>query len=110
MGIDWYSCKSCGETFSDCGDFESCECGQHWCCLECAEADGYIYKHCGLYENKNDCESDIKCWECDNQIETSCKYCREEDFEEIELLDFALKVLNKTRQGLIEKYKLSKNT
>lgn len=38
MGVDWYSCRNCGDTFPDCGDFVSCECGEHWCDYDCAEA------------------------------------------------------------------------
>ena len=87
MGVDWYSCKYCGETFPDCGDFVSCECGEHWCDYDCAEADGF---------------------ERDENDNTSCNYCREEDFEDSTLLELALKLLNKNRQELIKDYKNNK--
>jgi len=35
----------------------------------------------------------------------SCKYCREEDFENEILLDYALQKLGLSRKGLIEQYK-----
>ena len=41
MGVEFYTCNYCGETFSDCGGFVGCECGTKWCDDECAEADGY---------------------------------------------------------------------
>ncbi len=28
MGVDWYSCSDCGETFPDCGGYTSCICGE----------------------------------------------------------------------------------
>lgn len=49
MGVEYYTCNYCGETFSDCGDFVGCECGTKWCDDECAEADGYISEHCSLH-------------------------------------------------------------
>lgn len=87
MGVDWYSCRNCGDTFPDCGDFVSCECGEHWCDYDCAEANGF---------------------ERDEDDNTSCNYCREEDFEDSTLLEFALKLLNKNRQELIKDYKNNK--
>jgi hypothetical protein len=108
MGVDWLGCRNCGETFPDCGDFTSCECGEHWCCDECAEEDGYKRSSCKLGYDIEDNECEKSCYDCDDFMETSCKYCREEDFEDYELLEFALKALNMSRNDLIEAYKLSK--
>lgn len=42
MGVEFYTCDNCGETFADCGEYVSCEtCWTKWCCDECAEEDGY---------------------------------------------------------------------
>jgi hypothetical protein len=97
MGVDFYACKSCGDTFPDCGDYTGCECGNHWCCDSCAEADGYRR------------EEDVftpegSSWE----QETSCSQCRGEDYEDYELLSHALGLLGITRKELITKYKASK--
>lgn len=46
--------------------------------------------------------------ECEHFIEDSCKYCRNEDFEDNVLLEFALKGLEMSRNDLIEAYRLSK--
>lgn len=38
MGVDFYACANCEETFPDCGDYVSCEqCYRHYCCSECAD-------------------------------------------------------------------------
>lgn len=46
MGVDFLVCKKCGETFCDYGEYVSCDCGEHWCCDECAEEDGYSQDEC----------------------------------------------------------------
>ena len=31
MSVDYYTCHNCEETFCDCGEYVSCECGNVWC-------------------------------------------------------------------------------
>ena len=88
MGVDYLTCMYCGTNFPDCGHFIHCNCGNYWCDIECAELDGY----------RVDKEEDDE-WEA----ETSCKYCRSEDYEDSELLSNALKLLNMTREELVKK-------
>ena len=105
MSVDFFDCDVCGESVCECGDFESCECGKKWCSLECAEEDKFIGEHCKLGYDTEDNECDDKCWNCENMLEKSCKYCREDDFEDSELLEFALKSLGTKRETLIYLYK-----
>jgi len=115
MGVDWYPCKSCGKTFPDSGHYVSCPyCRTHWCNYKCAEKDGYMEDQCKLgyeviegYEQNEECEESDKnsCFKCDNYIKGGCKYCRQEDFEDVILLDYLLQSLNKTREELITEYK-----
>lgn len=93
MGIDWYSCNKCGETFPDCGDYVGCECGEHWCSEECASEHGY--------RREEACEEN-------DWVESSCKYCRKEDVEDYALLSTALKLLGLTREDLVKKHFESK--
>jgi len=90
MGVDFYACNYCGETFCDVGDFVSCDCGNKWCCEECAKEEGFTE------EIKNE------------YGEGTCKYCREEDFIDSELLEYALVGLKLTREELITMYKSEK--
>jgi hypothetical protein len=109
MGVDFYACDYCGDTFPDCGEYVSCECGEHWCSDECAEADGFKEESCSKgFDNANECDLDLSCWQCEFQIERSCKYCREEDFADSVLLEFSLKELGISREELINKYKNSR--
>lgn len=84
MGIDYYSCKFCGEGFSDMSDgYVNCEkCGNRWCDMECAENDGIIIIEDGYSE--------------------SCKYCRGEDFDTERKLIKALELLKISENELIE--------
>lgn len=87
MGVDFYSCKCCGSTFPDCGDFVGCDCGRRWCDLDCAETDGY--------EDMYDEDGDL--------FETSCSFCRKEDYSDDELLEYALGMLGISRYELVKR-------
>jgi hypothetical protein len=108
MGVDWLTCKSCGETFPDCGYMVSCECGQHWCSDDCAKVVGFEEEHCKLGYAMDDNQCGKRCWNCDDLVLRSCNYCREEDFEDETLLDYALSLLGYSREDLIKRYKNSK--
>ncbi|MBM7836336.1 hypothetical protein [Clostridium sardiniense] len=120
MSVDYYACERCGDTYCDCGNYVSCEgCGISWCSDECAEADGYIKEKCKLglevceqclQDDKEDCirkdqadeDKYINCCGCENYISESCKYCRNEDYKDDELLDIAMKYIECDRQFLID--------
>ncbi len=111
MSVDYYRCDYCGETFCDCGYYVDCDCGKKWCCDECAEEDGFKEEYCKLgyeirYEHSDDerCEKET-CYKCENFIERSCSYCREEKFTESEMLEKALELLGITEKELTEKMK-----
>lgn len=121
MAIDYYTCKHCGETFPDVNDYVSCDCGEHWCSMECAIEDGYIDEHCLIYANLDyrDTMEDYRnkhdvcygmydnCEECPHYAPASCKYCRGEDFDEHELLEYVYRRYM-TKEWLIERYKKDK--
>lgn len=93
MGVDFYACSNCGDTFPDCGDFTGCECGKHWCCDKCAESQGYRWEEDGYLPKGASYEQD-----------TSCSYCRNEDYPDEDLLEFSLHKLRLTRDELIVEY------
>lgn len=90
MGIDILFCSNCGDGFPDVGDYEDCDgCGNSWCDDVCAEYDGL--------EKILDEEG--------YQMNSSCKYCRNEDVEDSKLLDFAISQLGcDSRTDLVDKY------
>jgi len=89
MGVDWYSCRECGETFPDCGEFYSCEgcCEIGWCSKECADKAGAQF---GEEDGYN--------------LVVSCKFCREEDAPDSALLEFAISKLKISREVLVKEY------
>lgn len=114
MSLDYYVCDKCQNvTVNYCVRCENC--GRTWCSDECASEDGHRPTFCDKYEVFGDdevelcrkihkCEYD-DCIKCDYLVPESCKYCREEDFEDYKLLKYALQLLNMTRQELIDKIK-----
>lgn len=129
MGVDFLVCERCGTTFADCGDFVRCgdDCGNRWCDEECAETDGYTRANCklGLEVSEEgyleDCKDECIKWKdseeewcecdgCENYTPTSCSYCRHEDYEDSELLKYALKMLDISRDDLIEAINCSKES
>jgi len=103
MGIDYYSCDHCGEAFGDYWDgYEMCECGKHYCSQECANDNGFI-RYDEEYEGEIPMHKNGK-WE----LESSCVFCRGESVEDEKLLNFALEVLNVSKDELIEDYKKSR--
>lgn len=105
MGVEFIACNYCGETFPDCGDFEYCECGVEWCSLECAEEEGYRRSSCTSGYSEGECDREYCSSDCENYIGQSCKFCREEDFEDDELLGYLLELTSKTREELIVQYR-----
>lgn len=113
MSVDYYTCHKCEETFCDCGEYVSCECGNVWCSEECAEEDGFIAEHCKKHDvygwsDMNDerkirgCDYSYCSDSCPEYVRDSCKYCREEDYEDRFLLKKALEVLKISREDLIK--------
>lgn len=82
MGVDFYSCSNCSETFPDCGDYVSCDCGVHWCNDKCACDEGI--------QEEDDC--------------TTCSYCRKEEVDDYLLVQFLLKQCGTTREEAVKKY------
>jgi hypothetical protein len=105
MSVDWFDCDVCRESICDCEDYVSCDCGRNWCSDECAEVDDYKEQHCKLGYDTDDNECEESCYDCDNNVGRSCKYCREEDYEDEILLNYGLQLLGMNRENLIKRYK-----
>ena len=107
MGVDFYSCSRCNDVYADCGDYVTCEedvggCGRDWCSDGCAELDGYRQCSCKLGKDidhqgyaEEECDylkwNSTYCGDCENFIIASCNYCRNEDFEYEDILNYVLK-------------------
>lgn len=83
MGVDWYGCHYCGETFPDCGFYLMCDCGNRWDSKECAEAEGYREEKDG----------------------DSCSFCRDgEMLEDSDLVLYLLDRLELSREVAVSDY------
>jgi hypothetical protein len=82
MGVEFFSCAVCGESVCDSGPYERCECGRKWCGKRiCLDTDGF-----------------------ENDDFRSCKFCRDEDVEDVRLLEYCLGRLGMTREQAIGDY------
>lgn len=90
MGIEFLFCNECETGFPDVYDYEYCGCGRVWCDEECSELGGLRKE----YDDDGEYDGD-----------GTCKYCREEDFEDRELLNFFLKKEGIRREDVIKLYK-----
>lgn len=93
MGVSFFPCDVCGESICDCGMYYHCSCGRRWCSKDCALDDGYI----------DESTFDYECDDAKAEPDT-CKFCRGEDVDTIELLAYALTRLGLTRQELVAEY------
>lgn len=93
MGVDFYACHHCGDTFCDAGYYFSCEgCGEFYCSNEC-----------GAKQTAEEPENydDNPSWE----DQTTCRYCRVEAVSSTDLLHFLLKKFGLTEDQATEMYK-----
>lgn len=94
MGVEFNACNKCGDTFYEGSSrCKSC-CGLDWCSSECAKAEGFREEPKG-FKQKGSIYSQ----------ETSCNFCRKEDFSDTELLNFLVNSHNSSRQEVVEMYK-----
>lgn len=90
MGVDFYTCANCGDTFPDCGYYFSCyTCSHHFCSNTCGGR---------KVEERPDDPPNME------EI-TTCILCRKEDATDYQLLQFLLKHFNITRQQAMELYR-----
>jgi len=87
MGVDFYACENCGETYADCGDYFSCDCGCNFCSTEC-----------GKYESREPTEEEREENDYDEYEEIkSCIFCRYEAVTDRQVLLFLCK-----KYGILE--------
>lgn len=80
MGVEFFSCTYCDETYADCGNYFSCNCGINYCCDTCADSE----------EDGDGCRS--------------CRICRKEYQTEWVLLTFMLNRCGLTREEATQLY------
>lgn len=79
MGVDYYACSKCGETFGDCGVYYNCiTCGLRYC------------EHCdGHLEEDEDSETIL------------CKYCNPKNVNDDDMLKYFIEKSGKTKDEIV---------
>lgn len=99
MGVDFYVCQRCSNTFPDCGYYINCnECYNHWCCEQCAEEDGWRV-------DIEETDGDGTKGSYGEEAVHSCSYCRNEAADDHTLLSFLLTKLGLTRLEVLDEWK-----
>lgn len=115
MSVYYYVCANCGEVLTDYDEgTEWCKYGNKYCCEKCVEEVGYKKSFCNKYKVSGGNELDMcsyencgnkNCSNCEHFKESSCSYCRNEKFEDGELLQYLLDKLNMSRERVVEEYR-----
>jgi len=92
MGVDWYPCTACNETYPDCGDYYTCM--AYTTEPRCEEIGGCERSYCSK-----------ECAKPEGEGETlSCVHCREELTSHENLLGFLLARHGQTREQVAAEY------
>ncbi len=101
FGIDYYVCDICKESFPDVIDYYYCAtCDKNYCSDECAEEADLKYTY---YKDGDEVTEDD---DYDYEEIISCKYCRNEDFTDEDVLKYLLEKHNETLENVKEEMKL----
>lgn len=95
MGVDFYTCDDCHDTFPDCGSYFGCDYCNNMLCDECAR------KHkAGFYADFED---------GDDGSDGHCPFCEGEVVSDDDLLSFAMLRMGVTYEELVVLYKAAHN-
>lgn len=96
MGVDFYECDVCEQSFADCNKYASCgDCGGNLCEF-CAKRYGVMFAMANLNDLTDEEKGEVG--ECE------CPFCSGKILTDNILLNFALSLLKLTKEELGEKY------
>lgn len=95
MGVDWYTCNHCNDTYSDAGHYGSCSKCEDRYCGSCY--DEFVEKY-GLIDEDHEQYSYY------GESLPECDYCNGTEVDDSELLDFALEMLGMSENELKARY------
>lgn len=97
MGVEWYTCKSCEDTYCDAGLYGTCAgCEEHYC-NSCHKSNKNKY---GTVEDGSK-EADY----FGSNASKQCEFCSGDVIEDSTLLNFALELLEVSYDELVHRYK-----
>ncbi|EPD81334.1 MULTISPECIES: hypothetical protein [unclassified Paenibacillus] len=99
MGVDWYTCKNCDNTFHDAGNYGCCSKCEEMYCGKCYDA--FIKKYGEIDEDNEE-------YAIYGESLPECDWCNGKKVEDSDLLNFALEKLCMKRSKLKKEYVLHK--
>lgn len=95
MGVDFFACDECGETFADCGPFARCESCDQKLCPSCMS-------HFGVSGGMADMDDE----DYSEDDYDQCPFCSLDAVSDKTLLEFALEKLRATKEELVAEFKV----
>lgn len=92
MGVDYYSCSNCSETFPDCGYYGNCKC-ENILCGPCFKEFKLKYGTEETYDY--------------GEVSKFCDDCSLENPSDNKILNYLLKSLNKTKESVVKEMQLN---
>ena len=89
MSVDWYPCHICGETFPDCGDYGYCGNCESMLCSPCRDA---------MVDKYGECTEERTIAGYGEGCSAECDKCTKSIAHDSDILAWALKKLNLTRE------------
>lgn len=93
MGVDWYACRICGETFPDCGDYGYCSECETILCSRCLDKQVEKYGHPPRGSKKEDWFGSYSADKCD--------LCSGKIIYDKDIVEYFLKEYNLTRDEIV---------
>jgi len=98
MGIDYYACDNCGDTFPDCGPYTHCEDCYRYLCSPCSDK-----MEIGSYRMSKNGQDDYD----EDDEHGICPYCSGAIVTEEQLLEYALEKLGMGQDELEKELKFN---
>ena len=100
MGVDFYACSICGDTFPDCGHYGTCANCEERICSFCNDKQEEKY---GTVEE----DSDDAVYFGDSAL-LECDLCSSKVVHDKDITNYLLKICNMTMDEVISKIKIEK--
>ena len=100
MGIDFYTCELCGDTFPDCGEYGTCAKCENDICINC-------YNEQNIKYGTVDKDSKEAKYFGDKALK-ECNSCSEKIVHDSDIFEYLLKITKMTKDEIVKAVKKEK--